>query len=272
MSSLCFVLGLGGSKGHVRMHIFASLISFAICGCEMSLSMTMPLMSSVSSRRPPGLPSILIMSKFTSDRSPSMTATDRTASTAICAILRLWTLMIFDDSVVAAVSTSTASSTFFSKWIVSAESASVFRATAHAASKPSATRTGWRPRSSSFSACSSSAPARTTTPVVPSPISSSCDCESSTNNRATWCSTAILSRIVAPSFVMVTSPSGETIILSMPLGPSDVRRRLDTDRAAMMLCFWASRPLMRDFCCCSFRMMKGRPYSSKTIDMVYDGR
>ncbi len=33
----------------------------------------------------------------------------------------------------------------------------------------------------------------------------------------------ILSRIVAPSFVMVTSPSGLTSILSRPLGPRDVR-------------------------------------------------
>ena len=36
----------------------------------------------------------------------------------------------------------------------------------------------------------------------------------------------------------------------------------------MMLCFWACRPLMRLLACCSFRMMKGRPYSSKTMDMV----
>ena len=54
----------------------------------------------------------------------------------------------------------------------------------------------------------------------------------------------------------------------MPLGPKEVLSRLETERAAMMLCFWACRPLMRLLACCSFRMMKGRPYSSKTMDMV----
>mmetsp|Transcript_635 Transcript_635/g.2516 ORF Transcript_635/g.2516 Transcript_635/m.2516 type:complete len:226 (+) Transcript_635:85-762(+) len=87
MSSLCLVLGLGGSKGHVRMHILASRTILGICGCEKSLSTTMPWMSSVSSSRPPGLPSTLIMSKLTSCRSTSATA--KTASTAISAILRL---------------------------------------------------------------------------------------------------------------------------------------------------------------------------------------
>ena len=178
------------------------------------------------------------------------------------------TLMIFDESVVEAVSTKTLSSTFFSKCTVSAIFSSVSRDTWHAASKPSATLTGCNPRSRSFSACSSRAPARTTTPVVPSPISSSWDCDNSTSNLATWCSTAILSRIVAPSFVIVTSPSGETIILSMPFGPKDVRSKPETDRAAIILCFCACRPLMRLLACCSFRMMKGRPYSSKTMDIL----
>mmetsp|Transcript_37663 Transcript_37663/g.38018 ORF Transcript_37663/g.38018 Transcript_37663/m.38018 type:complete len:213 (-) Transcript_37663:648-1286(-) len=66
ISSLCLVLGFGGSKGHVRMHILASLITLAIWGCAISLSITIPFTSSVSSNDPPGLPSIRIMSKFTS--------------------------------------------------------------------------------------------------------------------------------------------------------------------------------------------------------------
>lgn len=103
MSSLCLVLGLGGSKGQVRMQILASSISLRICGWDISLSMTMPRTSSVSSSRPPGLPSILIRSKFTSWLSKS--ATESTASTAICAIFRLWMLMILELSVVMAVST-----------------------------------------------------------------------------------------------------------------------------------------------------------------------
>lgn len=48
------------------------------------------------------------------------------------------------------------------------------------------------------------------------------------------------SRIVAPSLVMVTSPSGDTIILSSPLGPSDVRSVDAMERAAMMCDCWAA--------------------------------
>mmetsp|Transcript_31433 Transcript_31433/g.74143 ORF Transcript_31433/g.74143 Transcript_31433/m.74143 type:complete len:312 (-) Transcript_31433:862-1797(-) len=45
MAMLCLVLGLGGSKGQVRMHNFASLMSFNMPGCEMSLSSTIPYTS-----------------------------------------------------------------------------------------------------------------------------------------------------------------------------------------------------------------------------------
>mmetsp|Transcript_18819 Transcript_18819/g.39346 ORF Transcript_18819/g.39346 Transcript_18819/m.39346 type:complete len:202 (-) Transcript_18819:270-875(-) len=201
MSSLCLVLGFGGSNGQVRMHIFASMTSLGIWGCEKSLSITMPLMSSVSPSWPPGLPSILIISKLTSWCSKSATAS--TASTAISAMWSLCTLMIFDESVVLAV-LSSGVVFCWSNSTTSEMSARVCTAMSHAWSKPSEMRTGWKPRSSSFSACSRRAPASTTTPVVPSPISLSCDCESSTRRRATWCSTSILSRMVAPSFEMVT--------------------------------------------------------------------
>ena len=89
--------------------------------------------------------------------------------------------MIFEDSVVDAVSTRTLSSTFFSKCTVSAIFSSVSSDTWQAASKPSATRTRDAIRDRARSACSSRAPARTTTPVVPSPISSSCDWLNSTS-------------------------------------------------------------------------------------------
>ena len=69
----------------------------------------------------------------------------------------------------------------------------------HAISYPSAMRRGWMPRSSSPSACSSSAPAITATPVVPSPISWSWLLLSSTISLPTWFSTSICSRMVAPS-------------------------------------------------------------------------
>ncbi len=83
ISSLCFVLGRGGSNGQVRMAMRASSTLLGICGCDMSLSMSTPLMSVVSARDPPTLPSTLMRSNRTSLRSRS--ATCNTASTAICA-------------------------------------------------------------------------------------------------------------------------------------------------------------------------------------------
>lgn len=50
--------------------------------------------------------------------------------------------------------------------------------------------------------CSSNAPAITTTPVVPSPISLSWLLESSTNKRPIWFSTSICSKMVAPSLAI----------------------------------------------------------------------
>ncbi len=75
--------------------------------------------------------------------------------------------------------------------------------------------------------------------------------------------------MVAPSLVMVTSPSGETRILSIPLGPSEVRTIWEMDLAARMLALVASRPLTRAFACCSFKITKGRPYSSVFGEAVY---
>ena len=54
---------------------------------------------------------------------------------------------------------------------------------------------------------------------------------------------------------MVTSPSGDTSILSMPLGPKLVRRIFVTVRAAMMLAFCASKPFSRDLLSWSRMMM-----------------
>lgn len=49
--------------------------------------------------------------------------------------------------------------------------------------------------------------------------------------------TSILSKMVAPSLVTVTSPSGLTMILSMPLGPKDERSESATAFAAVMLAY-----------------------------------
>ena len=104
MSILCLVFGLGGSNGHVRMAILAFSMVFAICGCEMSLSSTMPFTSVVSSSLPPTLPSTFMRSRFTSRR--SMSATAITALTQISAISRLHRLTILLESVVMHVRTS----------------------------------------------------------------------------------------------------------------------------------------------------------------------
>mmetsp|Transcript_7579 Transcript_7579/g.46615 ORF Transcript_7579/g.46615 Transcript_7579/m.46615 type:complete len:266 (-) Transcript_7579:6-803(-) len=62
--------------------------------------------------------------------------------------------------------------------------------------------------------------------------------------------------------LIMTSPSGPCIILSIPLGPNDVLKILDTDLAAAMLARCASIPFSRFFFSCSRRMRKGLPYSS----------
>lgn len=69
--------------------------------------------------------------------------------------------------------------------------------------------------------------------------------------------------------LIVTSPSGLWSILSMPLGPRDVRRIRATAFPAEMLAFWASKPRNRVFWSCSFRMMNGRPNSSKANAIFY---
>ena len=60
-----------------------------------------------------------------------------------------------------------------------------------------------------------------TTDVVPSPTSWSCNCANSTNTFAAGCSTSNVANIVAPSFVIVTSPISSTNILSNPTGPKE---------------------------------------------------
>ena len=111
---------------------------------------------------------------------------------------------------------------------------------------PSTIIVGCTSCSSSDSAFSSSAPARTTAEVVPSPTSLSVVFAISTNILAAGCWTSISLRIVAPSFVMVTSPSESTSILSIPLGPRLVCTISAMIFDAAMLFFWASRPLVSE--------------------------
>ena len=94
------------------------------------------------------------------------------------------------------------------------------------------------------SALFNNAPARTTAEVVPSPTSLSVVFAISTNIFAAGCCTSISLRMVAPSFVIVTSPRESTSILSIPFGPRLVFTISEIILAAAMLFLWASRPLV----------------------------
>lgn len=186
----------------VKIQILASGISFFIWGWEISFSIKIPSISLVSSRDPPVFPWTLIKSKLTSYL--SRLATDKTALTAILARLSLFLLTTFElkDVLAASINLILFSSLIS---IVSAIVSKVLRAISQAFSNPSAILRGWRPLSIKIPAYSRRAPANTTTPVVPSPISLSWELDNSHNNFAVGCSISILSRIVAPSFVTVTS-------------------------------------------------------------------
>jgi len=94
---------------------------------------------------------------------------------------------------------------------------------------------GWTSLSSNSSAFSRSAPARTTADVVPSPTSLSVVFDTSTSIFAAGCWTSISLSIVAPSFVIVTSPNESTSILSMPRGPRELFTISEISFAAAML-------------------------------------
>jgi hypothetical protein len=113
---------------------------------------------------------------------------------------------------------------------------------------PSTIIVGWTFLFINSSAFSKSEPAKRTTDVVPSPTSLSTLLEISTMILAAGCSTSISLRIVAPSFVIVTSPNVSTNILSMPLGPRLVFTICVTSLAAVIL-----------FCCASLSFVSVLP-------------
>mmetsp|Transcript_1607 Transcript_1607/g.4736 ORF Transcript_1607/g.4736 Transcript_1607/m.4736 type:complete len:282 (+) Transcript_1607:669-1514(+) len=98
MSTLCLVLGFGGSKGQVRMAILTSFSSLGIWGWLKSLSSTMPYTSWVSSNLPPTFPSTFMRSRFTSFLSRSATASTALTHISACSLLQRPT--IFEESVV----------------------------------------------------------------------------------------------------------------------------------------------------------------------------
>mmetsp|Transcript_11208 Transcript_11208/g.18960 ORF Transcript_11208/g.18960 Transcript_11208/m.18960 type:complete len:223 (-) Transcript_11208:49-717(-) len=116
--------------------------------------------------------------------------------------------------------------------------------------KDSATTVGLMPFLNRGPHAPSRDPASTTTDVVPSPASMSCAFDRSTIIFPAGWTSFICFMMVAPSFVIVTSPSGALIILSIPRGPRLVRTASATAWAARMLdvrtsfCFsFSMRPL-----------------------------
>jgi len=111
--------------------------------------------------------------------------------------------------------------------------------------------------SSNSSAFLRSSLASTTADVVPSPTISSWVLAISTIILAAGCSTSISFKIAAPSLVIVISPKLSISILSIPLGPRVVFSTSPITRAAIMLFFCASLPLLRVVP--SFRIRTGCP-------------
>mmetsp|Transcript_16439 Transcript_16439/g.52317 ORF Transcript_16439/g.52317 Transcript_16439/m.52317 type:complete len:250 (+) Transcript_16439:906-1655(+) len=153
-------------------------------------------------------------------RPPDSVRTAVTASTTMLAKKSLSAPMILDDMLVLAalMRCSRASvSLLITRFSFTYRTASFM-----ASRKPEMMLVGWmRCRTSSLPRLSSSA-ARMTTDVVPSPTSWSCKSASSHKTLAAGCSTSSCFRMVAPSFVMVTSPIWSTSILSSPTGPSEL--------------------------------------------------
>ena len=107
-------------------------------------------------------------------------------------------------------------------------------ASSHANANESEITVGCTPLASNAMHLFSKAPHKTATDVVPSPATMSCDFDSSTNIFAAGCVAFIFDKIVAPSLVIVTSFFSEIIILSMPLGPNEVRIASASFFAAVM--------------------------------------
>mmetsp|Transcript_12966 Transcript_12966/g.15736 ORF Transcript_12966/g.15736 Transcript_12966/m.15736 type:complete len:240 (+) Transcript_12966:1749-2468(+) len=90
-----------------------------------------------------------------------------------------------------------------------------------------------------------SSDAMITTEVVPSPTSLSCKSASSQRTFPAGCSTSKSFKIVAPSLVIVTSPTWSTSILSNPTGPREDFTILAMASAAVTFCVRTSFPEIR---------------------------
>mmetsp|Transcript_7573 Transcript_7573/g.11510 ORF Transcript_7573/g.11510 Transcript_7573/m.11510 type:complete len:222 (-) Transcript_7573:98-763(-) len=196
-------------------------------------SSTTPRTSSESSTVPPtcltmrtSLRSTLVACMGSSPSRPS------TASTAMGAsVSEFWETTLEDRQVV----TASSRAGFWFRSTGCAMDRRISEDFVRAAMKASVMAMGWMPFSSSPPAALSRLPARTQTLVVPSPASMSWALEISTSIFAVGWNTCISERIVAPSLVIITSPSPFSIILSIPRGPRLVRIALDTAFAAVIL-------------------------------------
>nr|QNO53751.1 hypothetical protein ONPGGGGH_00050 [Methanosarcinales archaeon ANME-1 ERB6] len=124
-------------------------------------------------------------------------------------------------------------------------SSSTFLALSAASLYPDVITVGCIFCSNSSSAFFSSSPPITTEVLVPSPATSSTVFATSIIIFAAGLSMSISLRMVAPSFVITTSPRESTSILSIPFGPKVVRTAEATAFAAFMFVLCASLPRVR---------------------------
>ena len=207
--------------------------------CTLSLSRIIPSTNVLSLIDPP-----CFFSTFTSSRStmisPSFSvATLITAWTQISARKALTAPALFPVNAVLATSCSIASSTSI-EW-----ESNNSRHRSAAILNPSHIIVGWTFCSIKSSDLLSNSPANTTAEVVPSKQWASCVFATSIIILAAGCSISISFKIVAPSFVIITSPIESTSILSIPFGPRVVRTASATAFAAAILLLWAVRPRLR---------------------------
>ena len=205
------------------------------------MSNTIPLINEVSLIEAPGFLSILIFAKsiFVSpsllpetNNNESTTILDNSLASSATSLLIILVEAIFINTSLLFLSTLIA--IFFK--ISSACSAAL--------AYPSITIVGCTSLSINSCAFSNNAPDKTTDVVVPSPTSLSVVFATSTIIFPAGCCMSISFKIVAPSFVIVTSPRPSTNILSIPLGPNDVFTNCATNVAANMLFFCASFPFV----------------------------
>ena len=109
-------------------------------------------------------------------------------------------------------------------------------AISNALAYPSISTSGCKPLDSNLPASCINSAANNMHPVTPSPAASSCASPRLTNAFAAGCFIINSETILAPSFVIATSPLLLYIILSSPFGPY-VRRRIFPNAIAAEMSF-----------------------------------